>query len=291
MNGAFRRRHEQIVMQRRVQPQQLVFRVFGELRVPVFAGRIVPPLAVCVRKLREGRVRRGVVLVNAEAQSLEKLVKRRQLFGLAVFFDVFVDGKPERPGRVLIHVPMHAGSEPFRQIGMDGLDRPLHEPFALRASGNGGFADHAEQRQDARTFFGGHDVCVPRPVVGVEKIRDAVGDAGDAEGVQNGEPVFRGVDGHPDALTGGDVQNQRNLRPKSPWLVGVLHQTVKGGAVARETFTGKHVCRGAQPMRSDLQHGVAGTASALQKLQRYLFGYPPDRVDRRNGSRVLRKRL
>ena len=80
MNGAFRRRHEQIVMQRRVQPQQLVFRVFGELHVPVFAGRIVPPLAVRVRKLREGRVGRGVVLVNAEAQCLKEHAKCRQLF-------------------------------------------------------------------------------------------------------------------------------------------------------------------------------------------------------------------
>ena len=186
---------------------------------------------------------------------------------------------------------MHAGSEPFRQIGMDGLDRPLHEPFALRASGNGRLADHAEQCQDARTFFGRHGVCVPRPVVCIEKIRDAMGDAGDSEGVQNGEPVFRGIDGHPDALAGGDIQNQGNFRPERARLIGVLDQSVKGGAVAREAFAGKHVCRGAQLVGPYLQHGVAGTAPALQKLQRHLFGYPPDRVDRRNGSRVLRKRL
>lgn len=49
-----------------------------------------------------------------------------------------------------------------------------------------------------------------------------MGDAGDAEGVQNGEPVFRCVDGHPDALAGCDVQNQGKFRPERARLIGVL---------------------------------------------------------------------
>lgn len=73
---------------------------------------------------------RGVVLVNAKAKGLEKFVIREQLVGLAALFDVFVDGEPEGTGCVRVHVPMHTGSEPLRQIGMDGFDRPLHKPLA-----------------------------------------------------------------------------------------------------------------------------------------------------------------
>lgn len=118
-----------------------------------------------------------------------------------------------------------------------------------------------------------------------------MGDTGNAESVKNGESVFQGIGRHPDALASSNVQNQGNFRPERARLIRVLYQRVKGGAVTREPFARKHVCRGAQSVGPDLQHGVAGAASALQKLQRNLLGYPPDRVDRRDGSQGLRNRL
>ena len=50
--------------------------------------------------------------------------------------------------------------------------------------------DNAELRQNARAFFGEHGVFVARPVVGIEKLRNAVAHASRPERVQYGEAVF-----------------------------------------------------------------------------------------------------
>ena len=135
-------------------------------------------------------MRRGVILLNAVLERREKLIKRRQLLGFSCLFDFLAGKQIELSSRVRVHVVVRAGIKTLGERGTDGFDRYFHKPFALRNGRDRMLGDNAELRQNTRAFSGEHGVFVARPVVGIEKLRNAVAHASRPECVQYGEAVF-----------------------------------------------------------------------------------------------------
>ena len=223
-------RHEQFGLHARFHPHGR--ETPRDKGLPVFLRAVVAQAALHVPVAGQAPVRRGVVFFHTgQDVALEGLPVRQ--YGPLAFFQ----GGPREfeiaVGRVRIHERAGVAGQPLCRPYANGLDRALHEAFALRLPRYGVGGRDAQTHQHARAVVPQLRVDVSRPVVGVEHGRDAAVAAGHAQGVQHGQGTFG--QGHGDAHTapGGYVQNKGDLRLEGLAVVRVQHLGVKGRAVSR----------------------------------------------------------